>query len=141
MTAIDIAAEPAGRQAVLPRVAVVEDQTRLREQLVWQLRAFDIEPLVARSGYEAIRVITESQPDLIFLDGLLPEMHGFDVARFIRQMQGDGYAPRIVLLTAIYKNVRYQNDAKLRYGIDEYLLKPVSEEAIRGAIERSMRNN
>ena len=122
-----------------PKVAVVEDQPKIREQLVGQLRAFNIEPVVARSGYEAVRVIAKERPDLIFLDGLLPEMHGFEVARFTRRIDG-GYQPRIVLLTAIYKNTRYHNEAKLRYGVDEYLLKPISEEALRGAINRAWRN-
>ena len=122
-----------------PKVAVVEDQPKLREQLVGQLRAFDIEPVVARTGYEAVRVIAQERPDLIFLDGLLPEMHGFDIARFARRIDSD-YQPRIVLLTAIYKNIRYHNDAKLRYGIDEYLHKPISADAIRGAIARTWGN-
>lgn len=122
-----------------PKVAVVEDQQKIREQLVGQLRSFDIEPVVARTGYEALSLIAGERPDLILLDGLLPEMHGFEVARFTRKIDG-GYRPRIVLLTAIYKNTRYHNEAKLRYGVDEYLLKPISEEALRGAIARAWRN-
>lgn len=114
---------------------LVEDERKLRERVVQQLGAFGIAPLVATSGYDAIRIATTSRPDLILLDGLLPEMHGFDVARFIRKLDTD-YDPYIAMLTGIYKNVRYQNEAKLKYRIDEYLIKPLSDAALEQIIER-----
>jgi len=117
-----------------PTVLVVEDERKARERLVGQLVARGITPLVATSGYEAIRMATQSRPDLILLDGLIPEMSGFDVARFIRKVDRD-YTPRIVMLTALYKNVRYHNDAKLKYGIDDYMIKPISEPALEAIVE------
>lgn len=118
----------------VPSVLVVEDERKLRERLVEQIQAFGIEPSVACAGYEAIRIIAMARPQLILLDGLLPEMHGFDVSRYVRRMDSE-YRPYIALLTAIYKNVRYQNDAKLKYGINEYLIKPVSSDVLYQVIE------
>lgn len=117
-----------------PTVLVVEDERKARERLVAQLGAIGITPLVAASGYEAIRIATQSRPDLILLDGLIPEMSGFDVARFIRKIDA-GYSPRIVMLTALYKNIRYHNDAKLKYGIDDYMIKPISNPALELIVE------
>lgn len=121
--------------AILPSVMVVEDERKLREHVVQQLDTLGIVPLVATSGYEAIRIAAMARPDLILLDGLLPEMHGFDVARFIRKIDRD-YTPHIAMLTAIYKNVRYHNEAKLKYGIDEYLIKPISGATLEQIIGR-----
>ena len=56
------------------------------------------------------------------------EMHGFEIARAVRALDRD-YHPRIVIITGIYKSTQYQNDAQLRYGINDYLIKPVKKEA------------
>ena len=121
--------------ATLPVVLVVEDERKLRWSLIEQFRAMGIEALTASSGYEAIRVAGESRPDLILLDGLLPEMHGFEIARFIRRNDAD-YRPHIAIMTAIYKHTRYQNEAKLQYGIDDYLIKPLLPTAVAGLVRR-----
>lgn len=117
---------PMRREVALPSVLVVEDERKLRERVTRQLEGLGIAPLIATTGFEAIRVATEARPEVILLDGLLPEMHGFEVARFLRKIDTD-YDPYIALMTAIYRQVRYQNEAKLKYRIDEYLIKPLSD--------------
>jgi DNA-binding response OmpR family regulator len=121
--------------AVLPTVLIVEDERKLRWSLIEQFRALNIAPFTASSGFEALRIASESRPDLILLDGLLPEMHGFEIARFIRHIDAD-YHPHIAIMTAIYKHTRYQNEARLKYGIDDYLIKPVSASLLAGLVRR-----
>lgn len=119
----------------LPTVLIVEDERKLRWSLIESFRSLGISPLTASGGYEAIRIAGESRPDLVLVDGLLPEMHGFEIARFIRKIDA-GYHPHIALMTAIYKHTRYQNEAKLKYGIDDYLIKPVSPQLLAGLVRR-----
>jgi DNA-binding response OmpR family regulator len=119
----------------LPVVLIVEDERKLRWSLIEQFQALGIEALTASSGFQAIRVAGESRPDLILLDGLLPEMHGFEIARFIRRID-NSYRPHIAIMTAIYKHTRYQNEARLKYGIDDYLIKPVLPQALAGLVRR-----
>src|SRR5207248_182471 len=109
-----------------PEVLIAEDEPKLRELLVAQVQAQGIVPRVTATGYETLFAVDEYRPDLILLDGLLPQMHGFEIARFIRKMDCD-YRPRIAIVTGIYKGVRYQNEARLKYGIDDYLVKPVDD--------------
>jgi DNA-binding response OmpR family regulator len=108
------------------KVLIAEDEPKLRERLIAQLHAQGISPRATSTGYETLRAVDQFRPDLILLDGLLPEMHGFEIARFIRNMDRD-YRPRIAIVTAIYKSVRYQNEARLKYGINDYLMKPVDD--------------
>lgn len=122
--------------AALPTVLIVEDERKLRWSLIEQFRELNIAPFTASSGFEALRIASENRPDLILLDGLLPEMHGFEIARFIRHIDRD-YHPRIALMTAIYKHTRYQNEAKLQYGIDDYLIKPLLPTAVAGLVRRA----
>ncbi len=117
---------------------VAEDSTKQRDDLVAELTSLGIKTLSAKSGLEALKLVTEHRPGLILLDGLLPEMHGFEIARAIRALDRD-YDPRIVIITAIYKGTQYQNEARLRYGINDYLIKPIKIDTLR-EIVRQMRS-
>jgi DNA-binding response OmpR family regulator len=119
--------------ATLPSVLIVEDERRLRASLVETFREMNIDAMTASGGFEAIRIASECRPDLILVDGLLPEMHGFEISRFIRRIDAD-YHPRIALMTGIYKHTRYQNEAKLKYGVDDYLIKPVPAALLAGLV-------
>ncbi len=115
------------------RVLIAEDEKRTRAILVDMVRSLGCDVVEAASGFEAVKRVKEDRPDVLLLDGLLPEMHGFEIARFVRSFAPD-YRPRIVIVTAVYKARRYQNEAKLQYGVDEYLVKPVTREAVAAAI-------
>ena len=115
-------------------VLVVDDDKRARKAVVDYLTELGYETVEAASGFEAIRVAAVMKPGTIVVDGLLPNMHGFEVSRFIRASEAT-YAPRIIIMTAIYKNIRYRNEARLKYGIDHYLVKPVSRHALAAALE------
>lgn len=108
----------------LRRVLIVEDERRMREQLVRDVEAFGCTTFAAAGSHDAIRIAAEERPDVILIDGLLPQMHGFELARFLRALDS-AYRPRIVIVTSIYKHVRYRNEARLKYGVDDYLIKPV----------------
>ena len=115
------------------RVLIAEDEKKTRAMLADMLRELGCETVEAASGYEAIKLVQEHRPDVLLLDGLLPEMHGFEIARFVRSMAPE-YHPRIVIVTAVYKGQKYRSEAKLQFGVDHYLLKPVSKEAVAGAL-------
>ena len=53
----------------------------------------------------------------------------------IRRIDAD-YRPHIAIMTAIYKHTRYQNEARLKYGIDDYLIKPVLPQSLAGLVRR-----
>jgi CheY-like chemotaxis protein len=115
------------------RILVAEDEKKTREFLVGILDRIGCETIVASAGFEAVRVTQERRPQIIILDGLLPEMHGFEIARFVRGVD-PSYRPRIILVTAVYKHTRYQSEARLKYGVDYYLVKPVTRDQIANAI-------
>lgn len=103
---------------------IVDDDRLVRARLHEHLGSNGFQTLEAKTAYEGIQAAAIHRPALILLDGLLPQMHGFEVARMVNALDV-GYQPRIVLMTAIYKHIRYRNEAKLKYGITDYLVKPV----------------
>ncbi|MGA7616788.1 MAG: response regulator [Thermoanaerobaculia bacterium] len=114
-------------------ILVVDDDNRVRQTLTQMLESMGHSPITARTGLEAIRLAEIHHPPVIILDGLLPEMHGFEIARHLRTRRDD-YHPRIALMTAIYKKNQYQKYAKLKYGIDCYLFKPMTPQKLQLAI-------
>jgi CheY-like chemotaxis protein len=124
--------------SALPQVLIAEDQPKIRERLLAQLHGLGVSPRVTTTGFETLKAVERYRPDLILLDGLLPEMHGFEIARAVRRLDRN-YRPRIAIITAIYKGTRYENEACLKYGIDDYLLKPVSTIDVAKLVVRARR--
>ncbi|HWW62400.1 MAG TPA: response regulator [Thermoanaerobaculia bacterium] len=115
------------------RVLIVEDHRLTRQMLADSASEIGCETVVASGAYEALRIAEAERPDVILVDGLLPQMHGFELARLLRNLDPE-YRPRIILMTAIYKNIRYQNEAKLKYGVDDYIIKPISMDTLRAVL-------
>lgn len=119
--------EVRGMQA--PWVLVVEDETRLREQLRGLLAqaAPDFGPVQAvGSAEEALALCEASMPAVVFLDIRLPGRSGLDVAGALAGKT------RIVFVTA---HDQFAAQA-FEYGAVDYLLKPVSQARIAACIER-----
>jgi PAS domain S-box-containing protein len=67
------------------RVVVVDDNVDQADSTALLLRASGHEVRVAYSGKDALRIVAEDQPDVVFLDLGLPEFDGYEVARRLRQ--------------------------------------------------------
>ena len=115
------------------RVLIAEDERKTREFLVSVVDAVGCQTLVSTGGLEAVKLVQEHRPHVLLIDGLMPEMHGFEVARFVRALD-PGYRPRIAIITAVYKDARYQSEARLKYGVDHYLVKPVTRDQVASAV-------
>lgn len=77
----------------------------------------------AANGLDALRLIDEEAPDIVFLDIQMPGLSGLGLAE---KLSGDDKAPRIVFVTA---HNEYAVDAFEHSAVD-YLLKPVSAERL-----------
>lgn len=108
-----------------PLALIVDDDRLVRERLNEHLGVIGFRTAESKTAYEAIQAAALQWPTLILLDGLLPQMHGFEVARMINALDVS-YKPRIIMMTAIYKHIRYRNEARLKYGISDYLVKPIN---------------
>ena len=114
------------------RVLVVDDEPLARRVLVDGLATRKDVQVVgeADNGGTALRQIRHLQPDLVLLDVQMPLMDGFQV---IRRLEGP--LPVIVFVTAYSE---YALDA-FEVGAVDYLLKPVSEDRLRTAVDRARR--
>ena len=109
------------------RTLVVDDEKLARERLHGFLKhASDVEVIgEAPDGVEALRLIEEEKPDLVFLDVQMPGMDGFEVLKALR-----GARPHVVFATA------YDEYAIRAFEVEavDYLLKPFA----RGRVEEAL---
>jgi len=104
-------------------VLVVDDDEEIRKLLKRLLVQKGRRVLEADRGLLALRLVKDHVPDLIILDAMLPELHGFDIARRIKGSAKYGQIP-IVMMSAVYRGWRIAEDLKQNYGIEEFLEKP-----------------
>jgi diguanylate cyclase (GGDEF)-like protein len=103
------------------RILIAEDEPALRDVLRMQLELEDYEVIEAHDGRQALERASESAPDLVLLDVMMPFMDGYAVCRNLRAQFATRHIP-IVMLTA-----RTDISAKvngLEGGANDYVTKP-----------------
>jgi CheY-like chemotaxis protein len=73
-----------------------------------------MKPLCSRNGEDALAKFSQIQPDLVLLDVLLPRMNGWDVCKKLKETEAGRNTP-IILMSAVYKNYKMQQDAREKY--------------------------
>ncbi len=118
------------------KILIVDDDVMMielvRDLLLMSSRPFAIE--TALDGFDAGRKLAVFQPDLMFLDLMMPGLDGFEVCRRVKS-SGQGRKLRIIAMTAYptEENVR-RIEAE---GAEVCLAKPVSQPLLMAAIDRS----
>jgi DNA-binding response OmpR family regulator len=116
-------------------VLVVDDEEEIRSLVRRLLAGKGYRVLEADRGLLALRLVKDHLPDLIILDAMLPELHGFDIARRIKGSAKYGRIP-IIMVSAVYRGWRIAEDLKQNYGVEEYLEKPFRIASLLEAVTR-----
>jgi DNA-binding response OmpR family regulator len=129
---------PAASEASGKTILVVDDETEIRKMLVRLLTNAGHRVVEADKGLTALRLVKERHPDLIVLDAMLPEVHGFEIARRIKGSQRYGKIP-IIMVSAVYRGWRYAEDLKASCGVDHFIEKPFRIAEVMAAVDASLR--
>jgi len=121
---------PDGAKTIL----IVDDEADIRKMLSRLLARKGHRVIEAERGHQALRMVKEHAPDLIVLDAMLPEVHGFEIARRIKGSQRYGHIP-IIMVSAVYRGWRYAEDLKQTCGVDHFIEKPFRIAEVVSAVE------
>jgi two-component system LytT family response regulator/two-component system response regulator LytT len=112
---------------------VVDDEKLASDELAYQLKEFpDVEIIATASdGLEAVQLIVDLEPDLVFLDMQMPGLDGMGVIRKLHEKEIP--LPYFVMATAYDQ---YAVEA-FKWEALDYLLKPVEKDRLSQAIERA----
>lgn len=105
------------------KILVVDDEEDIRKLVKRLLVDKGHQVIEADRGLMALRLVKEETPDLILLDAMLPELHGFDIAKRIKGSEKYGSIP-ILMMSAVHRGWRIAEDLKTNYGIEDYIEKP-----------------
>jgi DNA-binding response OmpR family regulator len=117
----------------MPDILVVEDDTALRETLVYNLSRQEYTVRSVGDGLSALKAARQAQPDLILLDLMLPGMDGIEVCRILRQEMN---IP-ILILTA--RDDEIDRVIGLEIGADDYITKPFSMRELIARVKAHLR--
>ncbi len=111
------------------KTVLVDDEINALEALEWKLNRYvdDIQIIKCNSPIEAIKVIQEEKPDLVFLDIDMPEMDGFTL------LQKLSYTNFDLIFTTAHDEFALQ---AIKVSAIDYLLKPVDKDELITAVEK-----
>lgn len=112
------------------KILIVDDEPHLRtliQQTLEELEDEGVELLTAANGEEALLAIRDEEPDLVFLDVMMPKKNGFDVCNEVKNELGLRHI-HIVLLTA--KGQEFDRQRGQEVGADLYMTKPFDPDAL-----------
>lgn len=112
------------------KILIVDDEAHIRmliEQTLEELEDDGVEFFTAENGEIALEIIQEENPNLVFLDVMMPKMNGMEVCRRVKKelALNDVF---IILLTAKGQEMDRQKGQDV--GADVYMTKPFDPEAL-----------
>jgi two-component system, OmpR family, alkaline phosphatase synthesis response regulator PhoP len=106
------------------KTLIVDDEAYIRlliNQILEDLEDDGLQVFQADNGADALRLVKEHRPDMIFLDVMIPKINGFEVCRIIkRELKFEDVF--VVILTA--KGQEYDRKTAEDVGTNNYMTKP-----------------
>ena len=115
-------------------ILVVEDDRSVLKFLQEFLEEEGFRVISEKDGEWALRTFKSKEVDLVLLDILIPELNGFQVAEKIRKTAKGKKVP-IVMMSGIYHSVNHRDEAIRRYGVAEFLDKPIRTENLLNVLQ------
>lgn len=101
----------------LDRVLIIDDNEIERYALRQFLSTSRYEVIEATGGYEGLRLARQARPDVIFLDLMMPDVHGFEVLKMLKAIEDTRHVPVV-----LFSSQRLENDDRERAAAADALL-------------------
>jgi CheY-like chemotaxis protein len=123
---------PARLDGAPRRVLLVEDNSVNQKVGAMMLAKLGCRVDLAANGLEALDLLDRFGYDIVFMDCQMPEMDGYSATRVLRATSNQNHRVPVIALTAAASHS--DRDRCLASGMDDYLTKPVSLEALANAL-------
>ncbi|GAB4289664.1 MAG: hypothetical protein Kow0090_02530 [Myxococcota bacterium] len=115
-------------------VLIVDDEKEILNLLSKVISNMGHIPVTADRGRAALNAIKQFAPDVIILDAMLPEVHGFEICKKIKQSKRFAKTP-VIMISAIYTGWRFAEDIKNTIGADYFIEKPFKISELKSVLE------
>jgi two-component system chemotaxis response regulator CheY len=107
-------------------VLIVDDSIYMRSLIRTALEEAGYEIVgEAKDGESAIDLALDTEPELITLDNILPDMMGFEILKVLREQ---GLESKIIMISAVGQQTVINKGKEL--GASDYIVKPFTSEAL-----------
>jgi twitching motility two-component system response regulator PilG len=113
------------------KIMVIDDSKTIRRTAETLLQREGYEVITAVDGFEALSKIAEANPDIVFVDIMMPRLDGYQTCALIKNSQNYQNIPVIMLSS---KDGLFDQAKGRVVGSDEYLTKPFSKDELLNAI-------
>ena len=114
------------------RVMVIDDSNTIRRSAEIFLMQAGCQVILAENGFDALAKIADHQPDLIFVDIMMPRLDGYQTCALIKK-NGKHKSTPVIMLSS--KDSLFDRARGRMVGSDEYLTKPFSKESLLKTVE------
>ena len=128
------AASPAGETPAC--ILVVDDNEDNIEVLRARLEAWGYRTQTALNGFDALKLVSATPPDLILLDVMMPEISGIEVAQ---QIKGNKTLPFIPIIMQTALDSTENKVEGLEAGADDYITKPIDFAELKARLRSMLR--
>ena len=115
------------------KVMVIDDSKTIRRTAELLLRKEGCEVVTATDGFDALHRILDSEPDIIFVDIMMPRLDGYQTCALVKRHDHYRHTP-VVMLSS--RDGLFDRARGRLVGCEEYLTKPFTREELVGAIQR-----
>lgn len=115
------------------KVLIVDDSCTIRRSAEIFLHGSGYEVITATDGFDAMEKIVDNQPDIIFIDIVMPRLDGYQACQIIKKNPRFQMTPVIMLSS---KNGLFDKAKGHLVGSDEYLTKPFTREVLLAVIKK-----
>jgi len=117
------------------KVMVIDDSKTIRRTAEILLKKVGCSVMTATDGFEALALIADSNPDVIFVDIMMPRLDGYQTCALIKHNEEFKHTP-VVMLSS--KDGLFDRARGRIVGSEQYLTKPFTKDELLGAIRRHM---
>jgi twitching motility two-component system response regulator PilG len=118
------------------KVMVIDDSKTIRRTAETLLRKQGCEVVTATDGFEALSMIAEHRPSLIFVDIMMPRLDGYQTCALIKNNRSFRDTPVIMLSS---KDSIFDKARGRIVGSEQYLTKPFSKDDLLNAIKQHIK--
>ncbi|RZU46990.1 twitching motility two-component system response regulator PilG [Fluviicoccus keumensis] len=118
------------------KVMVIDDSKTIRRTAETLLQKAGCTVITAVDGFDALSKIADSNPDIIFVDIMMPRLDGYQTCALIKNNSAFKSTPVIMLSS---KDGLFDKAKGRIVGSDEYLTKPFSKEELFDAIKQHVK--
>ncbi|MDJ0659024.1 MAG: response regulator [Crocosphaera sp.] len=108
----------------MKKILIVDDEPNiliLMEQILEELEDEGVSILTAINGEQALEIIKKEEPDLVFLDVMIPHISGLEVCETVKN---DSHLCHIHIILLTARGQSFDEESGMKAGADLYMTKP-----------------